>query len=252
MRRFLEKVRSGVSRNTAKELMALQLDLQHSQSEKVKLQKELEFMKSLQSKLKNSESDNLKLQDELESLKGELREYSNREDLLYDQLYELGDLKSKADKQENLLNLIGIGITDTVINTIEQKLKAGLSGGELYGMFSLVDESPWEPCLCLVSACREILGDTEIHYLFPEEDNLGTFEELNPYEEMDWREKHAFGEIVNSYFSGMYEFCNYEIDVESEAYLDYRKHLYEKAVIRLSKTFPLEMFAANPSFFLNK
>ena len=66
MRRFLEKVRRGVSRNTAKELMALQLDLQHSQSETVKLQKEL---KSLQSKLQHSESDNLKLQDELESLK---------------------------------------------------------------------------------------------------------------------------------------------------------------------------------------
>lgn len=74
---------------------------------------------------------------------------------------------------------------------------------------------------------------------------------MNPSEEMDWREKHAFGEIVKSYFSGMYEFCNYEIDVESEAYLDYRKHLYEKAVIHLSKAFPLEMFAANPSFFLN-
>ena len=172
MRRFLEKVRRGVSRNTAKELMALQLDLQHSQSETVKLQKEL---KSLQSKLQHSESDNLKLQDELESLKGELREYSSREDLLYDQLYEFGDLKQKAEKQEKLLDLIGIGITDTVINTIEQKLKAGLSGGELYGMFSSVDEGPWEPCPCLVSACREILGDTEIHHLFPEEDNLGMF-----------------------------------------------------------------------------
>lgn len=249
MRRFLEKVRRGVSRNTAKELMALQLDLQHSQSETVKLQKEL---KSLQSKLQHSESDNLKLQDELESLKGELREYSSREDLLYDQLYELGDLKQKAEKQEKLLDLIGIGITDTVINTIEQKLKAGLSGGELYGMFSSVDEGPWEPCPCLVSACREILGDTEIHHLFPEEDNLGMFEELDPYEEMDWREKHAFGEIVNSHFSGMYEFCDYEIDMESEAYLDYRKRLYEKAVMRLSKTFPLEMFASNPSFFLSK
>ena len=110
MRRFLEKVRRGVSRNTAKELMALQLDLQHSQSETVKLQKEL---KSLQSKLQHSESDNLKLQDELESLKGELREYSSREDLLYDQLYEFGDLKQKAEKQEKLLDLIGIGITDT-------------------------------------------------------------------------------------------------------------------------------------------
>lgn len=240
MNKIVKKISTCFPRNVQLELNKLREELQSLQYEKSLLSEE---NRKLKRKIEEDSSKNKVLYEKM-------MELCDIEDSFNEQMNELENVKLQSKEQKELLDSITPGIKEMVISVIEIEIKAGISGRELYEKFSDADDGDWYPCPCLVRACTKLLGNAPIHQLYPEEDNLGIFECMDPYQEMEWRENKAFGEIINSRFCGMYEFCDYEIDKESQEYKEYRKKLYEEAIRNLAQYAPAQMFGMDPAFFI--
>lgn len=240
MYKIIKRIRICLPHKKQLELKKLKKDLLSIQNKKKLLCEENEKLKK---RINDDASKNKALHDRV-------LELSNIEDSFYAQTEELERIERQYIEQKELLDRIMPEIKEIVRSVIEHKLRSGISGRELYEKFSDVDDGGWHPYPCLVLACNKLLGNAPIHQLYPEEDNLGIFERMDPYQEMEWRENKEFGEIVNSRFCGMYEFCDYEIDKENPEYKEYQKKLYEEAIRNLAQYAPAQMFGMEPAFFI--
>lgn len=166
---------------------------------------------------------------------------------------EIADLERELKKFSNVLFESEESIKPYIKKKIEEALNSNIKSVEIYNLFSSLDTASYfsDETPYLSSACEEILGNIPIHTLFPEEDNLGLFEDLTRHDEIYWREKAEFGNITTYKTYGMYEFCSYEIDYDSEEYKEYKKQLYTKATLLMAEQIPLHMLRLHPEFFFN-
>lgn len=159
--------------------------------------------------------------------------------------------KEKLEEKENTIKYLEKNISKTIIQKTEKFIKSSdlefleylyrhfnyeteyfkkiYSESKMYDIKYEIELSKGD---IIDDISEELLGEEPIWSLFPEEDARGTFEATNGYEDTRWREKYHFGRIVDSYFINNYEFCKYKIDKNKTEYIEYKKELYQRAIIK--------------------
>lgn len=84
------------------------------------------------------------------------------------------------------------------------------------------------------AVCKELLGNTPIYELFPEEDFRGTFED-DLCDDMVWQERYYFAKPVH----GMPD--TWEVDRQGALYQAYRQILYQKTIVQICEKYPQEL-----------
>lgn len=85
------------------------------------------------------------------------------------------------------------------------------------------DPEDYEPTFeTRIAVCKELLGDTPIYELYPEEDLRGVFE--GAYDDMKYRERYYFERPVPGTYGDR------EIDQQNPLYKNYRETLYKRTI----------------------
>lgn len=189
--------------------------------------------------LKDVETENRRLTDELEDVNFELddcRKHAEYLDAVCDSIR-----KSVIKKAESAIQAVP---EPSETDPLEELKKRRDDAQKLWIRFGRNE-------VYLLKACEALIAPGKsLDKLLPEEDCNGTFERnMSEDEEIEWRENYEFGEIVDSRFVGMYEFCDYEIDRDCAEYIAYRIKLYKKAALLQVKNRPMEALCAAPEFF---